>query len=145
MPGTWSGSSSDAERDAPVSDLSAEGLALAAVAGLAAGFVGGLVGLVLGVLRLPVLLALGLAPATAAGTNIGISALSATVGSWRHYREGRVLPEVILYMGVPSVVGAFLGGFFGDAVPLSLLFSLIGLILLWQGTAMLRQTLGHLG
>ena len=75
----------------------------------------------------------GLNPQVAAGTNILVSALSAMSGGYRHLRERRVDWGVVLWLGVPSVVGAFAGGFFGGRFPAGLLIGLAGLLVLWQG------------
>ena len=69
----------------------------------------------------------------AAGTNIIISAASAGTSSIRHFRDGRVDRQLILYMGVPSVLGGFFGGFYSNRAPESLFLFLVGVLLAWQG------------
>ncbi len=83
----------------------------------AVGVLGGFVGLALGTMRLPALLLMGMAAPTAAGTNIFVSALSAMTGSIRHWREGRVSKQIVLVMGIPAFIGAFIGGFSSERVP----------------------------
>ena len=100
---------------------------------LLVGLLGGFLGLALGTMRLPAMLLMGVAPPIAAGTNILVSTLGALAGSARHMREGRVVLRVVAVMGVPSVTGAFIGGFFGSRVPVSLLLALAGGFVLWQG------------
>ena len=97
--------------------LEAWQLALGAAGSFAAGYLGSAIGLVLGTLRLPLMILLASSPASAAGTNIGISAASAAAGSVRHAREGRVSWPVVAWMLPPSVVGAFVGGYFGGDLP----------------------------
>lgn len=97
------------------------------------GILGGFVGLALGSIRLPFLLLLGLPSGMAAGTNIIISAASAGTSSIRHFRDGRVDRQLILYMGIPSVLGGFFGGFYSDRAPDSLFLFLVGVLLVWQG------------
>jgi uncharacterized protein len=102
-----------------------------------AGALGSAVGLVLGTLRLPLILLLAGDPASAAGTNVAISAASAGSGSVRHAREGRVDWRVAAWMIPPTVVGAVVGALFGDSAPERLLYALIAAILLWNGTDLL--------
>lgn len=105
----------------------------------AAGVVGGFVGLAFGSVRLPALLLLGVPAPVAAGTNILISALSGLTGSLRHLREGRVDWRLSLTLGLPSVAGAFLGGFLGGRVSEALLIGLVGAFVGWQGLALWRR------
>ncbi|HLT35422.1 MAG TPA: sulfite exporter TauE/SafE family protein [Enhygromyxa sp.] len=80
--------------------------AAAVVSGLLA-YVGAMVGLVLGQFRLPLLLvALGSAPAAAA-SNLAISSLGAGTGAFTHAREGRVELRLLLSIGLPSAVAAY--------------------------------------
>ena len=115
--------------------------AVLTVVSLLVGVLGGFVGLALGTMRLPALLMIGLAAPTAAGTNIFISALSSLTGALRHLREGRVAPRIVLVMGVPAFVGAFIGGFGSGRVPDSILIFLAGLLVLWQGVELLTRDL----
>ena len=99
------------------SDILVWEAALLTILSFVVGVLGGFVGLALGTMRLPALLLLGTAAPTAAGTNIVISAMSALTGAVRHLREGRVDMRIALVMGVPSMVGAFLGGFYSQWAP----------------------------
>lgn len=105
------------------------------------GVLGGFVGLALGTMRLPALLLLGMPAPVAAGTNILVSTLSALTGLARHFREGRVNLRVVLVMGLPAVVGAFIGGFASDLVPEALLISLAGAFVFWQGVEFIVRVL----
>jgi len=91
------------------------------------------VGLVLGTLRLPALLLASGDAASAAGTNIAISAAAAASGGLRHAREGRVERRVVAWMAPPSIAGALVGGFTGHAVPTRALFAGIAAVLAWNG------------
>ena len=115
------------------SDLRLWHALLLTVVSLAIGVLGGFVGLALGSIRLPILLFVGMPVSTAAGTNILVSSLSAMTGSFRHLREGRVDLRVAIAMGVPSVVGAFVGGFWGQEAPESLLLAAVAVLVAWQG------------
>ncbi|WP_181234070.1 sulfite exporter TauE/SafE family protein [Enhygromyxa salina] len=81
-------------------------VAAALVSGIMA-YVGAMVGLVLGQFRLPLLVvALGSAPAAAA-SNLAISSLGAGTGAFAHAREGRVELRLLLSIGVPSAIAAY--------------------------------------
>ena len=108
-------------------------LAVAFAGAFVAGFLGSIVGLVLGSLRLPAILLASGNPAAAAGTNIAVSAVAALTGGLAHARAGRVSWRIVAWMTPTSVVGAFLGGYFGSAVPVDLLLGVISAVLLWSG------------
>ena len=113
-----------------------QALLLTAVSGVV-GVLGGFVGLALGTMRLPALLLIGIPAPSAAGVNIMVSSLSALTGSIRHLREGRVNLRIVLVMGVPAFVGAFIGGFGSGWAPEALLVFLAGLLVFWQGVEFL--------
>jgi uncharacterized protein len=92
---------------------------------------------VLGTLRLPLIVLLSGDAASAAGTNVAISAASAGSGSVQHAREGRVDWRVVAWMIPPTALGAILGALFGDSAPERLLYGLIAAVLLWNGTDLL--------
>jgi len=100
---------------------------------------GGALGLVLGSLRLPaVILASGNA-ATAAGTNIAVSAAAALTGGVTHARASRVDWRIAAWMTPPSVAAAFVGGYFGGRVPEALLLAGIAAALLWSGVQLVFE------
>ncbi len=105
----------------------------------AVGLLGGFVGLALGTMRLPALLLMGVAAPTAAGTNILVSGLSSLAGAAWHLRARRVNARMVLVMGAPAFVGAFIGGFGSERVPESLLIFLAGLLVFWQGIEFLAR------
>lgn len=100
---------------------------------LAVGVLGGFVGLALGTMRLPAMLLMGMGAPIAGGTNILVSSLASLTGALRHFREGRVDGRIVLVMGIPAFIGAFLGGFLADVTPENLLIFLAGLLVFWQG------------
>lgn len=112
---------------------------LLTVISLAVGVLGGFVGMALGTIRLPALLLLGVPPAIAAGTNIIVSTASSLTGAVGHLRARRVLPRLAVTMGAPSVVGAFVGGFYGHLVDESLLILVVGVLVLWQGVELVNR------
>jgi uncharacterized membrane protein YfcA len=88
---------------------------------------------VLGTLRLPAVLLLAGNPASAAGTNIAISAAAAASGGWRHARAGRVDWRVVAWMTPPSVGGAIVGALLARHIPERLLLGAIAGVLAWNG------------
>lgn len=104
------------------------------------GVLGGFVGLALGTMRLPALLLMGVAVPTAAGTNIFVSGLSAMTGALRHWREGRVSKRIVLVMGIPAFIGAFIGGFGSGRVPEGVLLFMAGLLIFWQGVELIARS-----
>ncbi len=96
------------------------------------GLLGGFVGLALGTVRLPFMLLLGMPPVVAGGTNILVSTLSAVAGSWAHVRERRVDRGVVLWMGVPSALGALVGGTAAGLVHEGVVLTIVGAFVIWQ-------------
>jgi uncharacterized membrane protein YfcA len=92
---------------------------------------------VLGTLRLPLVLLAAGNPASAAGTNIAISAAAAASGGLRHAREGRVDGRLVLWMAPPSIAGAVAGALGGHVVPKQGLYAGIAAVLLWNGVDLL--------
>jgi uncharacterized membrane protein YfcA len=117
--------------------------ALLTVISFGVGVLGGFVGLALGTVRLPALLLMGISPPVAAGTNIAVSTASALVGAVRHYRGGRVDMRTVLVMGVPGMVGAFIGGFSSGRAPESLLILAVGILVVWQGVELVARARKH--
>ena len=103
------------------------------------GLLGGFVGLALGTMRLPSLLLMGFPAPVAAGTNILVSSLSAASGSIRHFRERRVDLQTVVVMGLPSFLGAFIGGFASGHVPEGVLIGAAGVLVTSQGAELLAR------
>jgi len=99
---------------------------------------GGLVGLVLGNLRLPLVLLLAASPASGAGTNLAISAVSAATAAIAHVRAGRINWRLFAWMAPPSIVGAVLGGYLSGVLPSRALLLAIAAVLLYSGIDLLR-------
>jgi uncharacterized membrane protein YfcA len=103
------------------------------------GVIAGMLGVALGVIRLPVMLALGFNPVISAGTNLGVSILGGATASWPHWRGGRIVLRVVLVVGIPAIIGSFLGGLFADDVKSWMLLSVIAVILAISALATYRQ------
>ncbi len=114
-------------------------LLLYAIASFGIAYLGTLVGLVLGVVRLPIIYALGLTPAVAAGTNVGVTAVSSLFGGWQHFREGRLDRRLMVTIGIPSMIGSFAGGFLGTSIPAWAILAAVAAAVLWQGVVFLIQ------
>ena len=110
---------------------------LLAIISFLVGILGGFVGLALGTMRLPAMLLLGMPAPVAGGTNIMVSSLASLAGTIRHLRAGRVNLRIVLTMGVPAFLGAFIGGLFSDRTPEHLLIALAGALVFWQGVEFL--------
>jgi uncharacterized protein len=78
-------------------------------------------------------------PATAAGTNIAVSASAALTAGTTHARAGRVDWRVAAWMTPPSVVAAFVGGYFGGVLPDRALLLAIAAVLAWNGVDLLLE------
>ena len=111
--------------------------ALLTVVSFLVGILGGFVGLALGTMRLPAMLLLGMPAPVAGGTNILVSSLASLAGTIRHLRAGRVNLRIVLTMGVPAFIGAFIGGLLSYRTPEDLLIALAGALVLWQGVEFL--------
>ena len=83
------------------------------------------------------MLLLGMPAPAAGGTNILVSSLASLAGTIRHLRAGRVNLRIVLTMGVPAFIGAFIGGWFSDVTPEHLLIALAGALVFWQGVEFL--------
>ena len=113
-------------------DLAAWQLTVMAAISLAVGLSGGIVGIALGVIRLPMLTLFGVDPLIAAGTNLMISVMGSTIGTLEAFFDERVVPRVVLAMGGPAIVGAFIGGYFADKVPIWVLLTVVSLLMAWS-------------
>ena len=110
-----------------------------ALGGLATGFLGGMMGLALGRPRLLLVYWGAENPLAAAGTNILIGSLVAAAGAWRHFREGRIDFGIVAFMGIPTMAGAFLGGFYAGLAPRAVLLVVVGVMSMWYGFKLLRN------
>lgn len=110
---------------------------LAALSGFVLGFVGGMAGLLMGSLRVPAMIkAMGLAPSTAAGTNMVISLFTAISGFGGHIVHRNLDLSVLLTMGVASMAGAYVGAKLGVTLSPSTTKKLIGMAIVLMATAL---------
>ncbi|MCP4366482.1 MAG: sulfite exporter TauE/SafE family protein [Planctomycetes bacterium] len=112
------------------------------VTGLAVGVFAGVAGMPLGPLRLPALYLIVPTPQIAAGTNLGIDALTATTAAYKYWRSHMVDGTVFIFMGGFSCIGSFLGGYFsrfasykGLLIFIGLVYFLVGLDMFFRAAA----------
>ncbi len=125
----------------PLSDLSTPEIILLSVLAFGVSYVSGMVGMALGVVRLPLLIAFGISVPIAAGVNLAVSVVTAVTSGWEHWRSSRVAFRVVLLIGVPSFVGAFVGSLASNSIRVWILLSLVTLVLLWSGLVALARAL----
>lgn len=114
-------------------------LGLVALLSFGLSYIGSSVGLVFGQLRLPILVYWLGSPAVGAATSLAISAVAALVGAARHAREGRVDVRLMVTIGLPSAVAAWLATRFAVSLDPALVKVSIGLALVLTGGTMLRS------
>lgn len=127
--------------DSAMSDLSIIEIVLLSVLAFVVAYVSGMVGMALGVVRLPILIAFGISVPIAAGVNLAVSSVTAITSGWEHYRSGRIAFRVVILIGVPSFIGAFVGSLASDSISVWILLSLVTLVLLWSGLIALFRAL----
>ncbi len=97
-------------------------------------------GLVLGVLRLPLII-LGLDPTSAnvaVGTNIGVSTFGAITAAIRHFQQNNIYLRTFMVMALTGSIGGFLGSLLTKDVPVTILFTAIAAIVLYEAFAIIR-------
>lgn len=110
----------------------------------AIGIVGGMVGIALGVVRLPFMTLLGVDPLIAAGDNLAASFLGSIGGSFPHFFGGRIVWRIVILIGIPAVIGAFVGGRYAHLVPVWAVLLIVSVLVLWSGAFVIRRSLAEL-
>ncbi len=104
---------------------------LTVAGGFAAGLLSGAIGVGGGLLFVPILtVGFRAAQQIAQGTSLMAIIPTALVGGITHIRQGNVLAEAAIWMGVGGVVGAVVGALVAVEVPAQLLTRLFGAFLL---------------
>jgi len=120
------------------------------VFGLGIGVLVGMTGMGGGSLMTPLLILIfGIQPTTAIGTDIFYSAITKTVGGWRHFRMKTVNMGMVFWLAIGSVPAAitgvflisFLGSQIGEDKLDSLLYAMLGGTLLMVGIITLGRAL----
>ncbi len=113
----------------------------AILTGLVPALLGGIVGLVLGNVRWPLVLTLlGGSATLAAGTNVGVSTISAVGGTYKHVTAGRFDGSLFAWLGGAAVVGGFCGSFLTRALPTAAILWIITALLFYEGGGLLLAT-----
>ncbi len=126
-------SSSDEDADARSGrgDLNSKTVVRESVLGFGIGLMGGAVGLALGVLRMPALVhVLKMKPSLAAGTNLALTILVGTSGFTGHLISGRVDWLLVSVIGIPAMIGMFVGSRMTGTVDAAKLRLVLGIVLL---------------
>jgi len=112
-------------------DLNSKTVVRESFLGFGIGLMGGAVGLALGVLRMPALVhVLKMKPSLAAGTNLALTILVGTSGFTGHLISGRVDWLLVSVIGIPAMVGMFVGSRMTGTVDAAKLRLVLGIVLL---------------
>lgn len=114
-------------------------VAVFALAGGLAQLVDGTLGMGFGVTSATVLLALGVAPATASAATHAAKLPTTFVSGISHWRAGNVDPKVLLRVAVPGAVGGFLGAVILTSISLEAAKSSMAALLLFFGLVILLR------
>jgi uncharacterized protein len=102
------------------------------VAGFGAGFLAGTIGIGGGSVFVPTMtIGLGTSQAVAQGTSLVAIVPTAIVSTITHFREGNVLAEAAIWMGVGGVGGAVIGALIAVEVPGPILARIWGAFLIF--------------
>jgi uncharacterized membrane protein YfcA len=116
------------------------GDAFAIAGGLFAGFLSGTIGSGGGLLFVPIMtVGFRMAQPIAQGTSLAAVIPTAIVGGITHIRQGNVLREAAIWMGVGGVGGALIGALVAVEVPEKLLARAFGVFLLFSAFGLAMQ------
>ena len=101
------------------------------------GFFGGLLGIALGAVRLPIIIFLGVEPIIAASTNLLAVIFGSFAGLIPAIKQKRVPIKSSLNIAFPSMIAAFLGGYFAVKIPEFFLIIIITFCLIISGFVMI--------
>ena len=109
------------------------GDALAVIGGFGAGLLSGTIGIGGGQVFVPLLtVGFGLAQPLAQGTSLAAIIPTAVVGGITHIREGNVVRDAAIWMGLGAVGGAVIGALVAVEVPADLLARIFGAFLVFS-------------
>ena len=101
------------------------------------GFLGGLLGIALGAIRLPLIIFLGVEPIIAASTNLLAVIFGSLAGLFPAIKQKRVPIRSTLNIAFPSMLAAFLGGYFASNIAEIYLLIIIIACLIISGLVMI--------
>ena len=111
------------------------------VVGFIAQLIDGSLGMGFGVLSMSLLLAVGVVPAVASATVHVAKIGTAVISGAAHWRFGNVDTKVMLLLGIPGAVGAYLGATVLSSLSLSTAKPYVSLILLSLGVVIIARFL----
>jgi uncharacterized protein len=112
------------------------------VAGFGAGFLAGTIGIGGGSVFVPTMtIGLGASQAVAQGTSLVAIVPTAIVSTITHLREGNVIPEAAVWMGVGGVGGGVIGALIAVEVPGPILARIWGAFLVFTAYRLAVQAL----
>jgi len=100
------------------------------------GFLGGFLGIALGAVRLPIIIILGIEPILAASTNLLAVIFGSTAALIPAIKQNRVPIKSSFRIAIPSMVAAFLGGYFAFQIPEIFLLIIMIFCLVLSGLVM---------
>jgi uncharacterized membrane protein YfcA len=119
------------------------GDALAVLGGLAAGLVSGIVGVGGGTLFVPIMTAgFRFTQHLAQGTSLAAIIPTAIVGGVTHVREGNVVREAAIWMGVGGLAGAVIGALVAVHAPGLVLARIFAIWLILNAVFLVRRGVG---
>jgi uncharacterized membrane protein YfcA len=101
-------------------------------------WLGASIGLILGHLRLPLLIYILDSPILGTLSNLIISGFGALGGSIQHYQNKRISSKVLLWIGLPSIIGAILGVWIFIHIPKFWGYLIIGIMFIHSGFNLMR-------
>ena len=120
------------------------GDAIAVVGGLAAGLISGIFGVGGGVLFVPFMtVGYRFTQTLAQGTSLAAIIPTAIVGGVTHVREGNVVREGAIWMGVGGVGGAVLGALAALRIPAHLLARAFAIVLILNAVVLARRVMSQ--
>jgi uncharacterized membrane protein YfcA len=108
-------------------------LLITAILSFILSWIGASVGLVIGHLRLPLIIYMLDSPILGALSNLIISGFGALGGSLEHLKKNRVSFQLVILIGLPSVIGCVLGSWFLLNIPSFWGYLIIGGMLIYSG------------
>jgi uncharacterized protein len=118
-----------------------EDMAVFAAVGFVAQMIDGAIGMAYGLSATSVLLALGVAPATASASVHAAEVFTTGASGLAHWRLGNVRRALVLRLAVPGVLGGVLGAYVLVGMPTAVVRVFVGLYLLALGGVVLLKAL----
>lgn len=109
--------------------------------GFLAQMVDGALGMAYGLLASSVLLAMGVAPATASASVHAAEMFTTGASGLAHWRAGNVIPRLVWRLAIPGVLGGALGAYVLTDWPVEVMKPLVNLYLMAMGALILRRAL----